>query len=51
MDKKQKLVDDFIERVNPYEQPQPIAFDLRGYAAHIKEHGEATPEIMDRFRR
>ena len=51
VDEKQKIVDDFIKRVNPYKKPQPIAFDLRGYAAYIEEHGEATPEIMESFRK
>ena len=51
VDEKQKIVDDFIKRVNPYKKPQPIAFDLRGYAAYIEEHGEATPEIIESFRK
>ena len=51
VDEKQKIVDDFIKRVNPYKKPETIAFDLRGYAAYIEEHGEATPEIMESFRK
>lgn len=50
---KRQLVNDFIKRVNPYEKPQPIAFDLRGYAAFVVQNGlkanEITSEMMKRF--
>ena len=52
---KNRIVEEYIRRVNPYEKPQPIAFDLRGYAAYIKAKGlkgtDITPEIMNRFSR
>ena len=47
------MVEEYLRRVTPYEKPQPIAFDLRGYAAYIKASGlkgtDITPEIMNRF--
>ena len=50
---KSQIVEEHIKKVNPYEKPQPIAFDLRGYAAYIKANGlkgtDITPEIMNRF--
>ena len=50
---KSQIVEEYIKKVNPYEKPQPIAFDLRGYAAYIKSNGlkgaDITPEIMNRF--
>lgn len=52
---KRQVVDKYIARVNPYEKPQPIAYDLRGYAAYVAEKGlrldQITPEIMRRFSR
>ena len=50
---KNHMVEEYLRRVNPYEKPQPIAFDLRGYAAYIKVKGlkgtDITPGIMNRF--
>ena len=50
---KSQRVEEYIKKVNSYEKPQPIAFDLRGYAAYIKANGlkgtDITPEIMNRF--
>ena len=52
---KNQIVEEYLSRVNPYEKPQPSAFDLRGYAAYIKANGlkgtDITPEIMNRFSR
>ena len=50
---KSQIVEEYIKKVNPYEKPQPIAFNLRGYAAYIKANGlkgtDITPEIMNEF--
>jgi hypothetical protein len=50
---KSQIVEEYIKKVNPYEKPQPIAFNLRGYAAYIKANGlkgtDITPEIMNKF--
>ena len=50
----QKIVDDFIDRVDPYMDLEPLKFDLRGYAAYLKEHnldGRDVPEaVIERFR-
>ena len=50
---KNRIVEEYLERVNPYEKPQPIAFDLRGYSAYIARMGleaaDITPEIMSQF--
>ncbi len=48
-----RIAEEYLGRVNPYEKPQPVAFDLRGYAAYIKAKGlkgtDITPGIMNRF--
>jgi hypothetical protein len=50
---KRKIAEDYIQRVNPYKKPAPIAFDLRAYADYVETHGlsarDITPEIMDQF--
>ena len=50
---KEKMVMDFIQRVNPNEQQFSLSFDLRGYAKYVKENGlqakEVTTEIMQMF--
>ena len=50
---KNQIVEEYLRRVNPYEKPQPVVFDLRGYAAYIRAKGlkgkDITPEIMNRF--
>lgn len=52
---KQALADAFIERIKPYEKPEPLKFDLRGYADFIKKNNlsssEITPEMAEQFRR
>ena len=35
---KQNLIDEFIERVNPYEQKEPLRFNLREYSRYIDEN-------------
>ncbi|MBQ6025648.1 MAG: hypothetical protein IJL20_08600 [Lachnospiraceae bacterium] len=35
---KLAIVDEFISRINPYQKPEPLRFDLRGYAKYLKEH-------------
>ncbi len=50
---KSQVVEEYIKRVNIYEKPQPISFDLRGYATYIEENelkaSDITPEIMNKF--
>lgn len=50
---KQAIADAFIERVNPYEKPEPLKFDLRGYSEYLKEHGitgkEVSPIVQRKF--
>lgn len=52
---KAKIVQEYIQRVNPYEQPRPFAFDLRGYAQYVKDNGlnpkDVTSEVMQKFSR
>ena len=47
------IVEEYIKRVNPYEKQRPLEFDLRKYAAYVKEKGlkvsDITPEIMNMF--
>ena len=50
---KKQEAEEYLRRVNPYEKPQPVVFDLRGYAAYFRAKGlkgkDITPEIMNRF--
>lgn len=50
---KQKLVDDFVERNNPYKTPVPLQFDIRGYAEYMKENNisgkKVSNEIFEKF--
>ncbi len=34
----QNLIDEFIERVNPYERKEPLRFNLREYSRYIDEN-------------
>ncbi|MDO5441911.1 MAG: hypothetical protein Q4F55_05095 [Bacillota bacterium] len=46
---KDAMVREYIERVNPYKPLEPLKFDLRGYAAYLKEHsisGNNVPESV-----
>ena len=52
---KQILVEEFINKVDPY-SPQPsLKFDLRGYAKYIQEYNlsadEISEEIMTMFKK
>ena len=38
---KRQIVEEYIKRVNPYEKQRPLEFDLRKYAAYVKEKGLA----------
>lgn len=46
---KDLLVQAYIEKTNPYKPLEPLKFDLRGYAAYLKEHaisGNNVPEAV-----
>ena len=50
---KEIIAQKYIERVNPYKPLEPLKFDLRGYAAYLKEHsisGNDVPEsVLQQF--
>ena len=50
---KQRLVEEFIERINPYENPVPLQFDLRGYSKYLKDNNltgkDVSDEILKKF--
>lgn len=52
---KQKIVDDFIARINPYEKQPSLRFDFHGYAKYVKDHGltnqTITESVMRRFQK
>lgn len=52
-EKKQRMTDEFIKRVQPYAQRAPLEFDLRGYANYLKDRGisgkDVPPDIVDKF--
>lgn len=45
---KQNIIDQFIERVPPYEQLTPLQFDMRGYADYVRENNIPIEEIDER---
>lgn len=50
---KLAIVEEFISRVNPYQKPEPLRFNLRGYAKYLKEHNisgkNVNEDIIKRF--
>lgn len=50
---KEKQVEEFINRVNPYEKPEPLNIDLRSYPKYLKEQnidGKKPNNIAEMFR-
>lgn len=37
-DKTQRLVDEYIEKYNPFSNKEPVGIDLRAYSNYLKEH-------------
>ena len=52
---KDVLVREYIKRTNPYKPLEPLKFDLRGYAAYLKEQDasgkEVSEEVIAQFQR
>ena len=52
---KDVLVREYIKRTNPYKPLEPFKFDLRGYAAYLKEQDasgkEVSEEVIAQFQR
>ena len=50
---KDKIIEDYIKQCNPYESHPSIGFDLRAYAAYVKENNlkasDITEEILSKF--
>lgn len=50
--KMEEIYNDF-QYVNPYEKPQPITFDLRGYSDYVSKNNlkanQITSEMMAQF--
>ena len=46
---KNTIVDNFISRINPYEKPHPLKFDLRGYSKYVTENNLSADEITDKI--
>jgi len=49
---KQKVMDDFIERVDPYKKQDNLIFDLRGYAKYLEKNaipGNRVPDDVVRM--
>lgn len=44
---KKELVEDFLNKCNPYENNESLRFDLRAYAAYIKENNIDVTHITD----
>ena len=52
-DERNQRASNFLKRVDPYKKQEPLNFDMKAYAAYVKEHnlsaGEISPEIMEKF--
>lgn len=50
---RNRVVDDFIKRCDPYKSRKTPKFDLRGYADYLKKNHisgmDVTPEMMQMF--
>lgn len=44
---KMAIVDEFISRVNPYQKPESLRFDLRGYAKYLKDHNISGKNVSE----
>lgn len=50
---KKSLVENFINRNDPYKTNEPLKFDLRAYASYVKENkltaNQITEDILKKF--
>ena len=46
-EERKKKIDEYIARNDPYRPLTPLKFDLRGYAAYIKEHQLKAQDITE----
>ena len=44
---KIKMVEEFIDTVNPYDNPPVLNFDMRGYVNYIKENNLTSDNITE----
>lgn len=53
-EEQNKIVEEFIQHVNPYEKQEPLRIDLRSYARYIQENNiqpdQVTEEMCEQFR-
>lgn len=53
-EEQDRIVEEFIQRINPYEKQKPLRFDLRAYARYIQENSiqpeQVTEEMCEQFR-
>lgn len=52
---KMNIAEEFISRINPYEEREPLQFDLRGYAEYLEKNnlsGRKVPDsVIDKFKK
>lgn len=46
---KGRLEQELIQRVNPYESPEPSDIDLHGYARYVRENNIPNDQIDERI--
>jgi len=50
---KEKLIEEYIEKINPYQPLVPLKFDLRKYSAYVSENNlkeqNITEDILKKF--
>ena len=53
-EEQNKIVEELIQHVNPYEKQEPLRIDLRSYARYIQENNiqpdQVTEEMCEQFR-
>lgn len=52
---KNSLMDELIKKNNPYKKNEPLQFDLRAYAAYVKENNldafQITEAVLKKFKK
>lgn len=52
--RKQRQMDEYIKKYNPYEVKQSLKFDLKAYASYVKNNHlpqiEITGKLLDKFK-
>lgn len=52
---KMNIAENYISRIKPYEKPEPLNFDLRGYSDYLEKNGltgqNISKTITEKFKK